>query len=209
MASAAQFAANQQNAKLSTGPRTESGKLAVTRNASTHSLAAKKFFLSEADRPAFDELRDALAAHYKPASAHEEALLDELAEARWRARTARIIEASLFEIVVREQRKADTNLSQEHALARLFVDETLQKRMRLMMRYLSSAERSAEKARLELERVIALRHEMERRQAEREALLRRASRLAERAEHVPFDQPHVDFRACAEQTQFPADPLSA
>jgi hypothetical protein len=172
MATAAQITANQLNAQASTGPRTEIGKQTVSRNALAHGLAAKKFFLSEADKPVFAEYRDALAEHYRPATDHERALLEELAEAKWRCRTARIMESSFFEMVVKEQRKADPSLSDEHALARVFVDETLQKRMRLMMRYVAAAERSAEKLRCELAHVLAVRHEEEEYEREREALIR-------------------------------------
>jgi hypothetical protein len=171
MATTAQIISNQQNAQLSTGPRTEAGRTAVSQNALVHRLTAKKFFLTPDDKPLFDELRDALVEHYRPATAHEHALLEELAEAKWRCRTARSMEASFLEIVVEEQRKADPKVTEQRALARVFVDETLQKRMRLMMRYLSSAERSAEKARLELERVIAVRREQEQRRATLRAVM--------------------------------------
>jgi hypothetical protein len=171
MATAAQIAANQLNAQASTGPRTDAGKQVVSRNAFVHGLAAKKFFLSEADKPVFAELREALAEHYQPATDHERALLEELAEAKWRCRTARTMEASFLDLVVEEQRKADASLTVERALARVFIDETLQKRMRLMMRYLAAAERSAEKARTELELVIAVREEEEHQQAQYQAMM--------------------------------------
>jgi hypothetical protein len=171
MATAAQITANQLNALSSTGPRTDAGKQTVSRNAVVHGLAAKKLFLSTEDKPQFEALRDALAEHYSPATAHEHALLEELVEAKWRCRTARIMETSFLAIVVEEQRKADSSLTVERALARVFIDDTLQKRMRLMMRYLSSAERSAEKAGRELERVIALREQEEQRRAEYQAII--------------------------------------
>jgi hypothetical protein len=171
MATAAQITANQMNAQLSTGPRTDAGKQTVSRNAEKHGLASKMFFLHDDEKPAFEALRDALADHYDPATAHEQALLEELAEAKWRCRTARIMEASFLGIVVEEQRKADSSLTVERALARVFIDESLQKRLRLMMRYLASAERSAEKAGRELERVIAIRQQEEQREAERQAFM--------------------------------------
>jgi hypothetical protein len=166
MATAAQITANQLNAQSSTGPRTEAGKETVSRNSVVHGLAAKKFFLSEEDKPAFTELRDSLIEHYDPKTAHEHALLEEFAEAKWRCRTARTMEASFLEIVVQEQRKADPALSRERALAQVFIDDRLQKRMRLMMRYLNAAERSAAIAQRELERVLAQRHAEEHAQAE-------------------------------------------
>ena len=171
MATAAQIVANQQNAAHSTGPRSEAGKDTVSRNAVVHRLCAQKFFLSPDEKPLFDQMRAALAEHYQPVTAHELGLLEELAEARWRARLARTMEAALLDAIVAEQRKADPTLTPTNALTRLFIDDTLQKRMRLMMRYLGAAERSAEKARNELERVIAIRLEEEQRAAQRQRLL--------------------------------------
>ena len=193
MATAAQIAANQHNAQFSSGPRTEAGKQTVSRNSWVHGLAAKKFFLHEGEKPLFEGLRESLLEHYKPATAHERALLEELVEARWRFRTARIMEDSFFEILVTELRKADSSLTVERALARILIDDTHSKRLRLMMRYLSAAERSAEKARNELERVIALRHEQERAQARLERY------LAERgtADQQPPSAPDTENRLCS------------
>ncbi|HET8549950.1 MAG TPA: hypothetical protein VFL57_18195 [Bryobacteraceae bacterium] len=191
MATAAQITANQLNAQRSTGPRTEAGKQTVSRNARTHGLAAKKFFLSDDDKPLFAELREGLVEHYQPATDHERLLLEELAEAKWRCRTARSMEASFFEIVIDDVRKADPALTREHALAQVFLRDDLQKRMRLMMRYLSSAERAAEKARKELERVIAIRGEAEQLEQQRAAIL--ANRLCS----VPAPQAPAGPRAVA------------
>ena len=193
MATAAQIAANQRNAQFSTGARTEAGKQTVSRNSLVHGLAAKKFFLHDEEKPLFEELRESLLEHYRPASAHERALLEELAEARWRCRTARTMESSFFDILIAEQRKADNALTAERALARIFIDEVQQKRMRLMMRYLAAAERTAEKARNELERVIALRLQQERAQAQL------ARYLAERvpADPQPPAPPETEDRLCS------------
>ncbi|HET8548723.1 MAG TPA: DUF3418 domain-containing protein [Bryobacteraceae bacterium] len=197
MATAAQISANQQNAQFSTGPRTEAGKQTVSRNSFVHGLAAKHFFLHEEDKLLFEQLRESLVDHYKPATAHERALLDELAEARWRCRTARIMENSFFDTLITEQRKADSSLTVERALARMFIDETQQKRLRLMMRYLNAAERSAEKARNELERIIAIRREHERAQARFQAYL---ATCATRGPQPPA-VPETEDRVCSVHPQ--------
>jgi hypothetical protein len=171
MATAAQITANQLNAQASTGPRTEAGKQTVSRNAFAHGLAAKKFFVSEADKTVFAEFRDALAEHYQPATDHERALLEEYAEALWRRRTARTMETSFLEIAIEQQRKADPKMTFERALAGVFMDQALQKRMSLMMRYLAAAERTAEKAGKQLESVIAEREYQQQRQAEVRAMI--------------------------------------
>ncbi|HET8549499.1 MAG TPA: hypothetical protein VFL57_15910 [Bryobacteraceae bacterium] len=200
MASAAQIIANQQNAQLSTGPRTDAGKLAVSRNAIVHGLAAKKFFLSDDEKPLFNQLREALLEHYRPATAHEYALVEELAEARWRYRTARTMESSFLEVVIADQRKADPAITVECALARVFLDEALQKRMRLMMRYVASAQRGLEKATAEVDRVIALRRAEEQRKAELEAVVAMRARDASPAPE-PVAPPAPANRVCSAPPQ--------
>jgi hypothetical protein len=81
------------------------------------------------------------------------------------------MEIAFLEIAMTEQRKADSSLTVDQALARVFMDESLQKRMRLMIRYLSAAERSAAKAHRELERVISERRAHEQTRAELQAMM--------------------------------------
>ena len=173
MATAAQITANQCNAQSSTGPRTDAGKQTVSRNALRHGLAAKKFFVSEADKRLYVECRDAFAEHYQPATDHERALLEAYVEALWRRRTARTMETSFLEIAIEDQRRTDPSLTVDRALARVFIDPALQKRMSLIMRYLAAAERTAEKARKQLEDVIDDRRYLEQRRAEVQAVLNR------------------------------------
>ncbi|HET8549550.1 MAG TPA: hypothetical protein VFL57_16170 [Bryobacteraceae bacterium] len=201
MATAAQITANQQNAQRSTGPRTEAGKQTVSRNALAHGLAAKKFFVSEADKAVFAEFREALAEHYQPATDHERALVGEFVEAQWRLRNARTMETSFLEIAVEEQRKADSTITVERALARLFMDEALQKRMRLLMRYLAAAERAADKARKQLEAVIAERKCQEERRAELQAMLAlHAPVMTTAGSPAPLPAPPAD-RVCSAPPQ--------
>jgi hypothetical protein len=61
MTSQRKIDANKQNAKRSTGPRTESGKLRASRNAVRHGLAAK-FGTDEVDIRNIETLAKALAA---------------------------------------------------------------------------------------------------------------------------------------------------
>ena len=195
MATAAQITANQQNAQLSTGPRSETGRLIVSRNSLVHGLAAKKFFLADDEKPLFDELREALAEYYKPATAHERLLLEDYAQAKWRLRNAQTTETSFFDILISDQRKADSSLTTPKALARLFIDEAQQKRLRLMMRYLAAAERSAAKALKELQLVIAARREQEQRQAELQAYL--AAKNPAPASSPQPSTPEAENRLCS------------
>ncbi len=84
MATPEQILANQENAQLSTGPRTESGKAASSRNATKHGLSAQFLPLSEEERPAFDALESALRREINPQSALQESIFRELAAAAWK-----------------------------------------------------------------------------------------------------------------------------
>jgi hypothetical protein len=83
MASAAQIAANRQNALKSTGPRTATGKAASSGNAKKHGLHARELLTSDA---ADTEIRQ-IEAKYHQDFPHlaQRLLVRQLAEAEWRA----------------------------------------------------------------------------------------------------------------------------
>lgn len=74
MTTKAQITANRQNARRSTGPRTESGKARVRHNALTHGLCG----LLEAG-PSLSRVRADLRKDFHPATPAEEALVGDLA----------------------------------------------------------------------------------------------------------------------------------
>ena len=61
MASTAQVLANRANARLSTGPKTEAGKAAVSQNAASHGLSSGSFTLLPHENPEeFNQLLESL-----------------------------------------------------------------------------------------------------------------------------------------------------
>ena len=70
----AKLAANQANAKKSTGPRTAEGKTKSARNAATHGLFSATLVVSEADRPVYEEMVASLRAELHPKSALQESI---------------------------------------------------------------------------------------------------------------------------------------
>jgi len=64
-----QFAAHRQNARKSTGPRTDEGNVASRVNALKHGLLAKDVVLPNEDPARFDELYEGLAAEFQPQTA--------------------------------------------------------------------------------------------------------------------------------------------
>src|SRR5215510_15139329 len=98
MASEKQIIANQQNAKHSTGPRTESGKRRARRNAVRHGLTAETVIVSLEDAADYSAFERAIKSDYSPQTAIEGQLVSRLASLLWRLRRTVIVESGLLNI---------------------------------------------------------------------------------------------------------------
>ncbi len=87
---------NKQNAQLSTGPRTEAGKLASSRNSFKHGLYSKNLVIQGEDPADLDALHDDLRREHQPANTTEEILVNELAENYCRLRRMRRYETRVM-----------------------------------------------------------------------------------------------------------------
>lgn len=96
MATNAQLAANQANARHSTGPRTTEGKQASARNATAHGICSREFVILPGEQEHFDELMAALEADLAPAGAFEQELFRQAAHAAWTLRRIRLAEVDLL-----------------------------------------------------------------------------------------------------------------
>jgi len=79
MSSQSQIDANRRNAQLSTGPRTEEGKAAVSLNAFKHGYRAQVYRSSDLDPSRFDALYAALREQYDPRTVTEELYVERIA----------------------------------------------------------------------------------------------------------------------------------
>jgi hypothetical protein len=160
MTTPAQILANCRNAILSTGPRSDAGKAAVSQNAAKHGLSAASPVLSSEDRVAFDALVENLVSEFQPHGEHESFLIRQMAEARWRLARIRLIETAAFDLLVGEP-------APENPYARIAEKmianggDVLSK----LERYASAAERSYYKAHKELKASVLPRQKEQ--QAER------------------------------------------
>jgi hypothetical protein len=91
-----QIIANQQNAKHSTGPRTESGRRRSRRNAVRHGLTAETVIDILEDAADYRAFERAIKSDYSPQTAIESQLVSRLASLLWRLRRAVIIESGLL-----------------------------------------------------------------------------------------------------------------
>src|SRR4029078_1765873 len=90
--------ANRRNARHSTGPRTEEGKLRSRRNAVRHGLTAETVIGALEDSADYSAFEAAVMADYDAQSAVERELVLRLASLLWRIRRATTMETGLFEI---------------------------------------------------------------------------------------------------------------
>jgi hypothetical protein len=115
----------------STGPRTEAGKAASSRNAVKHNLCSKR--LTGSDLEELTALRSKLEEEWEPQTQTERMLLDQMALCQWRIDRALSLELNAFD--------------DEH------LDPAL---LALALRYRTTAERGFYKALSELQRLRAV-----------------------------------------------------
>ena len=92
----AKRAANQANARKSTGPTTPEGKARSSQNAIRHGLLADKAIIPDdpqEDRAAFDELFRLLVIEHEPVGPTQRLLVERIAICYWRLRRALRYEA--------------------------------------------------------------------------------------------------------------------
>jgi hypothetical protein len=93
-----QIEANRRNARHSTGPITEEGKLRSRQNAVRHGLTAETVIGALEDAEDYKAFEAAVIADYDAQSAVERELVLRLASLLWRIRRATTMETGLFEI---------------------------------------------------------------------------------------------------------------
>jgi hypothetical protein len=89
-------AINRENAKLSTGPRTDAGKHRSSLNSLRHGLTAASPVLPTEDRAAFEDHRRRFFDEYKPATPTESQLVLELVDTSWRLNRIPFLESELL-----------------------------------------------------------------------------------------------------------------
>ncbi len=109
MTSLRQLEANRQNARRSTGPRTDEGKRQSRRNALRHGLTAETVIEVLEDPQDYQAFEATIIADYDAQTAVERELVLRLASLLWRIRRATAIETDLLRIqaeILRERQYA-------------------------------------------------------------------------------------------------------
>jgi hypothetical protein len=144
MSTEAQIAANRANAEHSTGPNTEEGKAASSRNHYSHGLSTHTyndifFMLPHESSEAYSLLRINLLDEHRPENETERLLVDRMAQHHWLRSRAEAFESGCF--------RDDGTLDD--------------KRLALFMRYRTSHERAFHKCLADLLKLRAEKRKVE------------------------------------------------
>src|SRR5436190_8170230 len=115
-----QIEANRRNARRSTGPTTDEGKVRSRRNAVRHGLTAETVIGALEDADDYRAFEAAVIADYDAQSAVERELVLRLASLLWRIRRATTIETGLFEIQARHLCEFRKDRDAQQSLIRRF-----------------------------------------------------------------------------------------
>jgi len=174
MSTSAQIAANQQNARKSTGPTSAEGKALSSQNARTHGLTSADFPVRPGEEQELDDFVAGLTAELKPEGEQEKILFRQLAHDAWIVRCCQRSIATLY-------RDSQTDP---------MLDEQNEPKFRRIENYLRRAERSYYRALNELRAL-----QTERAVAGAAAVRQSARRLISATEDAMFNQVFDDFMA--------------
>jgi hypothetical protein len=110
MSSLQQIEANRLNAQKSTGPRSPEGKATVRFNALKTGIDAQSQVIPGEDPAALELLAAEYYERYQPATPEVRALVDTLIAAEWLQRRFRVLEARLWEHIIRNTHRPDKGL---------------------------------------------------------------------------------------------------
>jgi hypothetical protein len=140
MASPAQILANQANAKLSTGPRTEQGKQASAANSTTTGLTSAKIFVRPEEQTIFAEFEELMEAELMPVGVNQDHLFTIILHAAWNIRRCYLLETEI------------QNEAIAKGLSDALLDDELARKLDRIYRYKKMHESSHRRAMAELRR---------------------------------------------------------
>ena len=113
--------ANQNNARLSTGPRSSQGKAKASGNATRHGLLSRKLILPGESQAEFDALLTTLLAEMQPLGTVEHVLVERVATTMWRQR--RLVAAESAQLNLSHYEDNNLAVGKVLAAARLQEDD--------------------------------------------------------------------------------------
>jgi hypothetical protein len=200
MSAAAKALINRTNAQASKGPRTQAGKDAVRLNAVAHGMTSKTIVLPHENIEEYQQMHQGLVDSYNPANDREKLLVEQIAQAYWRLQRCYGVERAFLENRIAASEETDPDA----AMANLFIDKAEAGRIRLLMRYITTAERAHNKALADLQKAQAERRKQEREEAAMQELAAIYSRPTDPVGFVSQSDPSAE-RVMSNSMPVPAD----
>lgn len=190
MSTAAQIAANQANAQLSTGPKTEAGKAASSQNNFRHGLSGAFVIQTWENADHYYELLDGLRREHQPITPTEALLVERMAQHWWLGQRAVRLQEFCF-----------------HETAPILNNDGSEKELALYIRYQTTHERAFSKC---LSDLLKLRGQLLREQRGFKTQLRQeaAERRKQQMHEARMEALKTKTEATKSKTVKPAPPVS-
>ncbi|HEX4229983.1 MAG TPA: hypothetical protein VHZ07_15020 [Bryobacteraceae bacterium] len=191
MSSPAQIAANQANAKLSTGPRTEEGRAKSSHNAIRTALTGRTVLLPTDDVEEYQKHVARFEAEFRPVTGREKELTQNIADTQWRIDRIFSLEQGIY--AVGRVEFADLFQNQDESVRAAMIDvktlTTYQRQINNLSLQEERLRRHFAKDSAELKELVRLRET--RHKAEMECALNNMRNA--KAEGLPFDPREIGF----------------
>jgi hypothetical protein len=148
MSTSAQIAANQKNAQLSSGPRTEAGRAVSSQNGITHALSSTFRVLMHENQAEFEALRQRIAEEQNPQGEHETFLVEQMVQSRWKLSRTNRLENVAFDYILMGEDPDESGDPDAKIIAAM--SKNGRDPLALLERYRMNAERAYYKAHKEL-----------------------------------------------------------
>ena len=206
-AESARTAANRRNAQKSTGPKTEAGKAASSQNRLAHGLCSEELLIGGETTADFEALLGSVRKAYNPVNDEEAMLTDQLVQALWRFNRAQRVETTMLQSthmirLVASNARGNTDvefaemdlIDGDSMLTVAFTTDLDYKHIERITRYMTTMERSYQRA------LKPLQHAQEKRRN----LPKQVAEVAKVAEPIPPTRPEK-AAAATSPIQYPFD----
>ncbi len=192
MSSAAQVAANQANAQLSTGPRTIEGKAKSSYNALKTGLTGRTILVTKNEAELYDAHVLDYDARFNPQTPRETELVQSIADCRWRLGSIPGLESALYARGFREFAAMFEDEEDENQRPLLIMSETMTRYRKDFANLMLQEQRLSRRAYQEEELLKTMQRK---RIAEFDEQLMLATQfyLAAKKENKPFDPAKLGF----------------
>jgi len=204
MSSAAQVAANQANAQLSSGPKTIEGKAKSSRNALKTGLTGRTIMLAKDQAEIYEQHILNYAMQFNPEGARENELVQSIADCRWRLGSIPGLESALYARGFHEFAEMFEDEADENQRTLLIMGEIMTRYRKDFANLMLQEQRLARRANQEEETLKAMQRK---RIADEEEQLALATQfyLAAKKEDKLFDPAALGFEFSIEDLELHAE----